>query len=494
MSHLVSYGKRLCELATAMPRLPAIVLVAENGTERTVTWAELDSRSNRVARLLADHGVDEGALVAIGLPNGVEHYEVSLATWKLGACVLLLNARMPPRERDEILALVPGAVVVADWDLEARACIPSARIRSCDHTDDPLPDRVPDPGKACTSGGSTGRPKIIVQPGPWAGVPGHIWDGLPAAVGLRAVQTQLVLGSLYYNGPFSWSHFGLFEGHRLIVLEHFDARMALDCIARFGVNFMFTVPTMLLRMQRDATPEDDLSSVESIFHAGAACPSWLKRWWIERVGGKHIWEAYGASEAIGTTILRGDEWLQWPGSVGRPFKSEVRILDEDGKPVAPGRIGEIFMRPLYGDGSYYIGSPPLRSVDGLLTVGDLGWMNEDGYLYLADRRVDMIVSGGVNVFPAEVEGAVLEHRDVADVAVIGLPDAEWGRRVHAIIESRDPRNPPSAQSLREHCRDRLAAYKVPKSWEFVDRLPRDENLKLRRSALVSEREPADMRH
>jgi bile acid-coenzyme A ligase len=198
---------------------------------------------------------------------------------------------------------------------------------------------------------------------------------------------------------------------------------------------------------------------------------------------------YGSTENAGLSRIRGDEWLTHPGSVGRPFNSEFRILDEAGRELPPGEVGEIYGRSTASPGPTfaYVGAPARSTADGFASVGDLGWLDAEGYLYIADRRSDMLITGGANVFPAEVEAALLEHPGVADAAVIGLPDPEWGQRVHALWQARDPERPPAVEALREHCRARLSAYKVPKSFECVTALPRSEAGKLSRPALVEAR-------
>jgi bile acid-coenzyme A ligase len=231
----------------------------------------------------------------------------------------------------------------------------------------------------------------------------------------------------------------------------------------------------------------DLSSIQAIQSSAAPCPEWLKRAWIDLIGAEKVHEVYGSTEGIGATMIRGDEWLEHPGSVGRPVSCELRILDEEGNDLPAGEVGEIFMRPLAEGGPTYryIGAPAAKATpDGFASIGDLGWLDDDGYLYIADRRTDMIVSGGANVYPAEVEAALSEHPALADCAVVGQPDEEWGRRVHAIIQPHDPDNPPSVAELDRHCRERIASYKVPKTWEFVHELPRNEAGKIRRSALA----------
>lgn len=486
----VAFGSRITELARAHPDTIAITLVRSDRGEEQLSWGALERWANRLARLFAASGVGRETMVVIGLPNCLEHYPVALAAWKCGACTLPLSARMPDHEFAQMMALLPRRFVVADRagaDL-GRADVLAAR-------DDerleaaPLPEVTPHPGKAIGSGGSTGRPKIIVDPRPWARVPGEL-TGL-FAIGFRPRQVQLVAGPLYHNTPFSWSHIGLFEEQRLVVMEHFDAALAVDLIERHRCNFMFLAPTMMLRILR--LPDigvRDLSSIESILQTAAATPIWLKRAWIDLVGAGKITEAYGSSEAAGHTRIRGDEWLLHPGSVGRPENCELRILDADFQPLPAGEVGEIFFRPAaHPAPTYrYIGSAPAPTTpDGFIGVGDLGYVDEEGYLFLVDRRVDMVVTGGANVYPAEVEAALTEHPAVADVAVIGLPDEEWGKRVHAIIEPSDIGDPPDAAALAAWLRERLTPYKIPKSFEFVTALPRNAAGKIRRSALVAER-------
>jgi bile acid-coenzyme A ligase len=214
------------------------------------------------------------------------------------------------------------------------------------------------------------------------------------------------------------------------------------------------------------------------------------------VGPEHVYEGFGSTETVGAVAIRGDEWLRHPGSVGRPQICDVSIRRVGGATCATGEVGEIFMRWKRGDNSdgeqlspgfVYWGSPPAKSDDdGFVSVGDLGSFDEDGYLYVADRRVDMIITGGVNVYPAEVESVLTEHPSVADAVVIGVPDPEWGRRVHAVIEPCPGVEGPGLLAELDHlCRSRMAGPKVPKSYDLVDRLPRNENGKIRRSAVIA---------
>jgi bile acid-coenzyme A ligase len=218
-------------------------------------------------------------------------------------------------------------------------------------------------------------------------------------------------------------------------------------------------------------------------------PSLVHRW-IGLVGADRFYMAYGMTEALGLAALRADEWLDHPGSVGRGYReTEIRILDSDGNDVPTGEIGEIYLRsPLSGYYRYLGGAAKLPETDdGFGTAGDLGRLDADGFLYIADRRSDLIISGGANVYPAEVESALIEHPEIADVVVIGLADEAWGRRVHAVVEPTDTEHPPDAAALIAFAKSRLAPYKVPKTVEFVDRMPRSEASKVSRSALVDAR-------
>jgi bile acid-coenzyme A ligase len=488
----VSYGRLLTILAQERGDDVAIISAPLGGEEERISWAELERRANRTARLLAARGVGEGDTVAIGFPNSPEHVVVSFAAWKLGALRLTLRAALPPPERDAILALARPTLTIADW---AGLAFPSMTPDALDEADrypaDPLPDRTPNPGTALASGGSTGRPKIIVTPGPLERAPGAVPLFL-TALGFRPGQTQLVVGPLYHSAPSVGAYNGLLHGHTLVIMDRFDPTHAADLIARHRVGWIFCASTI---MQRIANLPDfrarDFSSLEALASTAAPCPPWLKRAWIERIGPERVYELYSMTEGVGGTLIRGDEWLAHPGSVGRDLFCDIRILDPAGRDLPRGEIGEIFLRlkgPA-GPTHEYIGSPPAHTTpDGFTTMGDLGWLDADGYLYIADRRVDLIITGGANVYPAEVEAALTSHPAVGDVVVIGLPDAEWGKRVHAIVQPRDAAAPPTAADLDRHCRERLASFKVPKTYEFVGSFLRTEAGKVRRAALVAERE------
>ena len=492
LSGTMSFGRRLGMLADAHPDQTAIIFVRSEGEEQRLSWRALERASNQLARLLAAQGADQGSIVAVGLPNCPEHFISTFAVWKLGALPLSLRSAMPDRERDAVLDLAQPAAVVADWTGTKYPTLRPSDLSSLEaHDDGPLPDRISNPGKAIPSGGSTGRPKIIVTPGPWARVPGTP-VGILDALGFGMQQMQLVCAPLYHNGPFVTSYHGLFDDDTLVVMERFDAARAVELIERYRIAVMYLPPILMQRIAALPGVRDrDFSSIQAVASTAAPVPVWLKRFWIDLVGARAVTEIFGATEFVGFTVIRGDEWLSHPGSVGRPFVTDIRILDEGGMPLPPGEVGEIFMRrnPPVGETYYYLGSPPATSTpDGFISVGDLGWVDEEGYLFIADRRVDMINSGGANVYPAEVEAALSEHPGVGDVVVIGVPDPEWGKRVHAVVQPGDPTHPPAVQELDAWARERIASYKVPKTYEFVADFPRSDTGKIQCSALAAARE------
>jgi bile acid-coenzyme A ligase len=276
-----------------------------------------------------------------------------------------------------------------------------------------------------------------------------------------------------------------------VILEKFDAALMVDVIERFAVTTFTATPTMLQRVAAVPGIESrDLSTVEWILQGAATMPPALLRKWFELLAPEKVIMAYGMTEQLGLTALTGSEWLTHEGSVGRGFRdTEIRILDEAQNPVPIGDFGDVYMRSPSTGAYDYLGGAPLlpATTDGFGTAGDIGRLDAEGYLYLADRRVDMIITGGANVFPAEVESALSEHPGIADAVVIGLTDPSWGKRVHAIVERMPDAAALSEADVITFAKERLASYKAPKTVEFVSQLPRSAATKISRSALVQER-------
>jgi len=489
MLDLVSYGRRLTELAQARGDEAAVVSAGADRTETCLTWNELETRANQVGHFLLGQGIGEGDLVIVALRNSTEHLIADFGAWKAGASVLPLRHDLPPWERDRLLDLAAAQAVVADWADAGQPVITTSDLASTTALPmEPPPDAVPRWGRAIASSGSTGRPKLIVSP-----TPGVMAARPPLEVltGTADVQVSLGASPLYHSNGWQGGGPGcLLDGNRSILMERFDAELAVELIERHRVTIAILVPTMLLRIARlPAIEERDLSSIASIICGGASIPEWLARRWLELVPPGRFVFSYGSSEGLGFVITTGDVWLQRPGTTGCPVTCELKVLDPNGHEVTAGTVGEIYLRPLDPGPTFeYLGAEmPPETPDGFRSLGDLGWVDDEGYLYIADRRQDMIVSGGANVFPAEVEAALSEHPDVIDQVVIGLPDPEWGHRVHAILELEPGSDRPTPEALRDFCRERLAAFKVPKSFEIVDRIPRSPAGKVNRGAMAEER-------
>ena len=469
-------------------RKPAGAIAIRHG-EDTLTWGELERGANRRARAFAAKGVRAGDFVAIGLPNSNAFFETTFAVWKLGATPTSLSWRLPRGEAAAVLdVLKPALVVGGEPDWNASNSLPAAFVPD-GFSDEPLSAPVARYWKAMTSGGSTGRPKVILDHQP------AVTDtAAEPPLGIPLHGSLLNPGPLYHNSPFILSHAALFAGARLTGLVKFDPEETLRQIEVERIQWVNFVPTMMHRIW--ALPERvrkayDLSSLKIVFHMAAPMPAWLKENWIAWLGPDRIWELYGGTERQGITVISGVEWLAHRGSVGKIGETaRLRIIGEDGNDVAPGETGEIYFLPNDGPGTtyHYLGAEPKRRPDGWESLGDVGRLDADGYLYLGDRLADMILRGGANIYPAEVEAAVTAHPDVRSCVVVGLPDSEFGQRVHAIVEL-DPGTDAQGTvgGMRDFLNDKLSRYKCPESFEIVSTSLRDDSGKVRRALLRDER-------
>jgi len=476
-----SYGQAMGWLAERDPDGVAVV-----HQDRRLSRAQLERRSNRLARAYRELGVGAGDLVTLALPNGSEFIEACLASWKLGATPQPISSRLPELERRAIVELARPALVVGApaGEYGDRPVLPAGFEADPALPDSTLPDVTSKQVRAMTSGGSTGRPKLILDLTPAQ------CDPEQAENGMQPDGTTLVPGPLYHAGPFITAWQQLLCGGTVVVMTRFDALLSLELIEKHRVDWVLFVPTMMQRIWHLPEAERlrfDLSSLRRVMCTGAPSPAWLKRAWIGWLGPEKIYEAYGGTERIAGTLSSGTEWLERPGSVGRPTGGRrIRIQRPDGSECAPREVGEVFMLPPGGRGSTYryVGAEATASADGWESLGDMGWLDEDGYLYLVDRKADMMLVGGANVYPAEVEAALDAHPAVRSSAVFGLPDDDLGSRIHALV---DAPAPVSEQALREHLAQHLVPYKIPKSFEFVSEPLRDDAGKVRRSALRAAR-------
>ena len=473
-----SIGHQIRNLGASLGSRTAIT-----DARRTTSWRDLDALTNRLARALGEAGVSFGDLVSVALPNSIEFAETCIAIWKLGATPQPVSPDLPPPELRGVLELARCPLVVAERraDIDARRLVVPAELPLEDYSPLPLRDLISPSWKAPTSGGSTGMPKLIIST-----EPGRVDLSAPAPFGMPSHGCQVVPGPLYHNAPFSAAFHGLFRGNHIVLLPRFNPEATLEAIQANRADFIILVPTMMHRIARlpsEVLQSVDMSSLKMLWHMAAPCPDWLKQWWINWLGADRVFELYGGTEGQAVTAIRGDEWLLHRGSVGRPGIGEMIVLRDDGTEADVGEDGEIFMRrDAHGTETYrYRGATARRLPGGWESLGDIGRFDEDGFLYITDRRGDMIVSGGANVYPAEVENALSEHPDVASCAVVGVPDADRGRSVHAVVQLRAE---VAEDVLVDFLATRIARYKIPRSFEFVSEPVRDDAGKVRRSRLV----------
>ena len=461
--------------------------VAVRDDHRVLTRRELDLESNRLARAYARLGVRADDLVSIALPNGVQPYVVASAVWKLGATPAPVSPSLPAGELEALVELADPALVVGA-EVAGRTCLPSGWAPP-ELPDAPLADAAARCWKASTSGGSTGRPKLVLAAGPATVDPTR-----PAAAFLPgAGAVQLVAGPVHHSTPFTYSMRGLMTGHALVVLPRFDPQRWLDAVAEHRVTWTALVPTMMHRIARvPARDGADVSSLESVLHLGAPCPPALKRTWIEWLGPERVVELYAGTEAGGLALIGGADWLAHPGSVGRGVGgSEFRVLDQAGSEVAAGTTGEVFMRRT-GGATYTYRGAQARVVDGWESLGDMGFLEPGGWLHLTDRGADVVLTAGTTVYPAQVEAVLEQHPAVRSCAVVGLPDEDRGERLHAVVDVGAEDGPPArvtAAELLAWAREHLDPEAAPRSVELVRTPVRDDAGKVRRGALRAARLP-----
>lgn len=485
----ITYVQHLADLAAADPHRPAVTCGDE-----VLTRAQLSSAGARLGRDFAERGVGVGDFVTIAVPNSVDWYVACVASWSVGAIPQPASAKLPARELAAIIELArskvtigvdPSVLELVDPAVAQQiSCLPFGYRPSDDLDDTPMTEAVSPAWKAPTSGGSTGRPKLIV-----AGDPALIDPAVDPILQFARDGCLVLPGPLYHNAPGVWSWIALLAGSQVVVLPRFDPEETLAAVERHRGDVLYMVPTMMkriLRLPDEIRTSFDLSSLRVVWHVAEPCPIWLKQAWIDWLGAERIWEIYGGTESQVATEIGGVDWLAHRGSVGRPMSGELMICDADGRQVGAGEEGEIWMRRAGPNPTYhYVGADARTLEGGWESIGDIGWLDADGFLYLGDRSSDMILVGGANVYPAEVEAALQEHPQINSTAVIGLPDDDKGSRIHAIVEA-DPASVSEVEIL-EFLSERLARYKLPRSIEFVDVPLRDDAGKSRRSQLRSER-------
>ncbi|MEU7828585.1 AMP-binding protein [Nonomuraea sp. NPDC049129] len=478
-------------IAAADPDRLAVIDVDGSRT----TYGELLTRVNQVSHGLRARGLTDRDVVAGVLPNGLDAVIMIMATGQIGLYYVPINWHLTEAEVAYILEDCDAKIVVT-----ADGHVPGSEIGTAG-----LAEGQPGDAPAGRAGGAvmwytsgtTGFPKGVQRPlsgaEPEAVVPLYVWF-LGEIVDLVPGEgVHLVTSPMYHSAPCAHTQFALHLGHTVVITPRFEPENILELVERHRVTNAMMVPTMfhrMLRLPEEVKARYDVSSLRQVIHTGAACPVAVKQgimdWW-----GPVLYEYYGSTESTIAFSVKPHDWLARPGTVGKPAPTfEVRILDEAGQELPAGEPGMIYVKSSLGTFEYR--KDPAKTAASMrgewYTPGDIGYLDKDGFLFLCDRRTDLIVSGGVNIYPAEIEAALLEHPLVADVAVIGVPDEEWGHSVVALVQpvagvTGDPEL--SAELLR-HCEPRIARFKHPKVIQYRDALPRTPTGKLSRSKIRQE--------
>ena len=486
-----------------------------------ITWRDLDDLLNRTTNALLNAGFTDDQRVAVFAENATETVIAHLAGILAGISTVPINFHLTAPELQYILedsnagilfvgpetvavgleaAQSAGTSRVIGWRCEADAGVEAWQSFSASGSpEEPPTDMTPQPFLHYTSG-TTGRPKGAQTP------PTMFAGGKTIAEHMDLVQNNprlgekgvsMVVSPLYHTGPLG-SVRAVAAGFSLVILGRFNAENVLQAIDEHKVNTTLMVPThfsRLLALPAETRAKYDISSMALISHTGAACPIEVKRSMIEWFG-PVFFEAYGATEAGSTNAISSEEWLAHEGSVGKtlpPF--ECLILDDANKPLPAGESGQIYFKDTTGRGIIYHNDAEKTAAahlePGVFTLGEIGHLDEEGYLYITDRSSDMVVSGGVNIYPAETEQVLIEHDAIADCAVIGVPNKEMGEELKALIVLAEKTQQPSTDELDSFCRDQLAGFKCPRSYEFVDDIGRTTMGKVNKRKLRAPYWPSD---
>lgn len=487
--------------AVTQPDKPAVIM-AETG--ETLSYAELDARSNRVAQLFRSRGLKRGDVVALFLENHLRYLELAWGAQRSGLFYVCISCKLTAPEVDYILRDSGARLLVTQAALEKVASaldtpgVDRLMLDGATHgfedAEAVLALMAPEPIEDESAGvdmlyssGTTGRPKgvkVALPDPPQIDTPNALVMLAHHLYGVGPDTIYLCPAPLYHAAPLRWTMTVQRFGGTAVVMAHFDPEAALQAIERYHVTHAQFVPTHFVRMLK--LPEEvraryDTSSLKVAFHAAAPCPVPVKQamfdWW-----GPIIHEYYAGSEGNGMTAIGPADWLAHPGSVGRAVHGIVHICDEDGNDLPPRETGLVYFEsPTEFE---YHNDPEktasARNRHGWSTLGDVGWMDEEGFLYLTDRQSFMIISGGVNIYPQEIENHLVTHPAVADVAVVGGPHDEMGEEVIAVVQLVEGRtgSPELATELTAFCRQSLSGIKTPRRIDFVDELPRHATGKL----------------
>ena len=477
------------------------------------SWRDFDARVNRLIHALRGRGLPVGARIGVLSGNRREYFEVLCAAAHAGWIVVPINWHFAAEEVSYVLENSDAQALVADGrfaDLavEAVASRDAVKTRIVAGGDPPegfesyedflASGAAEEPADQGLGGvmfytsGTTGRPKGVIsstyaKPGGPVAVMELMFKGFGGMLGIPEDGVTLLAGPLYHSAQWAFSMFPLGGGSTIVMRHKFDAAETLELIDRHGVTNIHLVPTQFIRLLRlDAAARDRFSgaSLEAVWHGAAPCPHGAKKamidWW-----GPVVTEYYGGTEGAIVSLIGAEDWLRKPDSVGKPVGTvEVLVIDDAGRSCPPGQSGQLYLKSRIGMDFEYHKEPDKTAgahlEPGVFTLGDVGYLDDEGFLHLSDRKIDMIISGGVNIYPAEIESVLADHPKVRDVAVFGIPDEEFGEQVKAAVELVDECQPSDelAEELIASCRERLAGYKAPRSVDFLDALPRHPTGKL----------------
>ena len=489
-----------------------LALADERGTR---SFAEFGDRTTRLVNALGAAGLGPGTTIAIVAGNQREYFEVMMACAHAGITYIPINWRWVADEIAYVFADANVRAVVVDgrYAETVAAALADERGAAVDLTLGIDTDQFADYEAFVASGdpvapanqvlggpmfytsGTTGRPKGVRGSLTGDGtVPSEIMQLVASSLSnyVPANGRSLLCGPAYHSAQWAFSFFPLINGSSVVMQHHFDAAALCSLIDEYAITNVHLVPTQMKRLvDLPAEVRDAFggSSLEAVWHGAAPCPPTVKRalidWW-----GPIIGEYYGSTEGAFISTITAPEWLRKGGSVGRPLDMmEVIVVDDNDQHVPAGGEGTLYFRNRMGIDFEYHNDPDKTAgahlEPGVFTTGDVGYLDDEGFLWLSDRKIDMIISGGVNIYPAEIEGALAAHPAVADVAVIGVPDDEWGESVKAVIQLKDEfvADDALSQSLDEHCRGLLAGYKAPRSFDFVESIPRTGTGKIEKRTL-----------
>src|SRR5579863_997333 len=492
--------------AQSQPDKPGVIDDKPDGTVVVWTYAELEARSNRVANLLLSVGAGPGKKILWCGPNSPEVVAIMSATRKIGAVAVPLNYRLTPEEALYVINHSDAEVAYVDYEYAPMFAAFRGRLESVRHVivvGGPAPEGMlgdadiaaasadaPDVGDATGGGGTmiytfgtTGKPKGAV----WKGPPDpEVLGALLNLFGYRPDDIYLTSGPLYHSGPGAFMGAGLLFGQTIIVQRRFDAEDWLRLVDTYRVTSTFSAPAlvrMICALPGQVKERYDRSSMRVMIANAAPWSYALKQQYVADFPPESLFEVYGSTELGVDTVLLPQDQMRKPGSCGQPAPGiEIMLVGADGSEVTgtgPGNAGEVFVRSRVTFDAYYKNDAGYQSNSrgDYHTVGDIAYWDDEGYLYICDRKTDMIISGGMNIYPAEIEAALEQHPGIYDVAVFGIPSEQWGEAVHATVV-RSPGSSLTSDQITAFAREHLASYKVPRSIDFAGELPRTGSGKL----------------